>query len=120
MKMRGIAVVLTLLTSTMLLAKDQPSLATDVVPSSRASRVLSAGWTNEQRKFFAPTPSCGDCTSECAPTMKECAAGGQADCYLAAACLCQCNLNEGGCGSSKDALQQCVDDNKKKAADLGR
>ena len=39
-------------------------------------------------------------------------------CYKAAACLCKCNLDEGGCGSSKEALRECYEENEKLARDL--
>jgi len=66
----------------------------------------------------APQTACADCTDKCQSHIDACKNGSQAECYLAAACLCQCNLDAGGCGSDRDALQKCVDDNTKAAKAL--
>jgi hypothetical protein len=58
---------------------------------------------------------CASCGAKCQNYVDECKAGNQKSCYRAAACLCQCNLDAGGCGSDKEALQKCVDDNNKNA-----
>ncbi len=71
---------------------------------------------------LAPTPlvqnACGQCENRCSDKTRQCASGSIKACYEAAVCLCQCNLDAGGCGSSKDALQQCVRDNQRAADDL--
>lgn len=64
----------------------------------------------------ANSAACGGCKS--APQQAACANGSQAACYLAAAWLCQCNLNAGGCGSTPAALQQCISQNQASAASL--
>jgi hypothetical protein len=61
---------------------------------------------------------CAECPKSCETHVTSCKDGSVKECYLAAACLCQCNLDAGGCGSDKEALRQCVDDNKKNARDL--
>ena len=57
--------------------------------------------------------ACSECAGVCKHFVDECKDGNQASCYRAAACLCQCNLDAGGCGSSHEALQKCVDENTK-------
>lgn len=64
-------------------------------------------------------PECADCENRCESWIKGCKEGGQYACYKAAACLCKCNLDEGGCGSSKDALRECYEQNEKLARELG-
>ena len=39
--------------------------------------------------------------------------GTTSSCYRVAEWLCRCNLNASGCGSSRYALQQCIDKTKK-------
>jgi len=68
---------------------------------------------------FAQSGGCGSCTGQCSQVFADCKQGNQASCYLAAACLCQCNLDNGGCGSSREALQQCIDQNNQAAKQLG-
>ena len=67
---------------------------------------------------IAEIAPCSECPRECASHVNACKDGSVKECYLAAACLCQCNLDAGGCGSDKEALRQCVEDNKKNARDL--
>ena len=62
--------------------------------------------------------ACSGCESQCAALTTSCKSGGQSACYRAAACLCQCNLNAGGCGTSTAALQQCVQENTRSAQQL--
>lgn len=62
--------------------------------------------------------ACSECAGKCQHFVDDCKKGGQAACYRAAACLCQCNLDAGGCGSSREALQKCVDENTKRAKEL--
>lgn len=69
---------------------------------------------------IASTPAeCADCENRCEAWMNKCKEGGQYACYKAAACLCKCNLDEGGCGSSKEALRECYEQNEKLARELG-
>jgi hypothetical protein len=63
--------------------------------------------------------ACSQCENKCAGVTQQCKNGSIKSCYLAAVCLCQCNLDAGGCGSSTDALKQCVRDNQKSADALG-
>lgn len=63
-------------------------------------------------------PECAQCEKKCQALIDKCAEGGQQACYKAAACLCKCNLDAGGCGSSKDALRECVENNERAAREL--
>jgi hypothetical protein len=59
--------------------------------------------------------SCGACPNSCGILQASCASGSQVSCYQTAACLCQCHLVNGGCGSSFVGLQQCIADNNASA-----
>jgi len=61
---------------------------------------------------------CSKCEGKCKSWVDKCKEGRQYACYKAAACLCKCNLDAGGCGSSKEALQECYEKNEKLAKDL--
>lgn len=61
---------------------------------------------------------CSKCEGKCKSWIDKCKDGGQRACYKAAACLCKCNLDAGGCGSSKEALQECYEKNEKLAKEL--
>lgn len=63
----------------------------------------------------ASETECARCQKKCRPLTKKCAKGNQTACYKAAACLCRCNLNAGGCGSSKNALRECIESNERAA-----
>jgi hypothetical protein len=65
----------------------------------------------------AQPTTCSECPEKCKSLSDGCKNGDQVSCYRAAACLCQCNLDAGGCGSSREALQKCIDENTKKAQD---
>ena len=67
----------------------------------------------------AAARECADCADRCDGWISKCKEGGQYACYKAAACLCKCNLDEGGCGSSKEALRECYEQNEKQARELG-
>ena len=67
---------------------------------------------------FDPPQECSECEGKCKSWIDRCKAGGQYACYKAAACLCKCNLDAGGCGSSKEALQECYEKNEKLAKEL--
>ena len=75
---------------------------------------------------FAPASSskvsqpqeCSKCEGKCQSWVDKCKEGSQYACYKAAACLCKCNLDAGGCGSSKEALQECYEKNEKLAKEL--
>jgi hypothetical protein len=66
----------------------------------------------------ADTGACDECADTCAAKTQACKDGSIKSCYLAAVCLCQCNLDAGGCGSSKEQLQECIDENQKLADEL--
>lgn len=61
---------------------------------------------------------CAQCENKCKAWTDKCKEGGQYACYKAAACLCKCNLDAGGCGSSKEALKECYEQNEKSAREL--
>jgi hypothetical protein len=61
---------------------------------------------------------CAQCETKCKAWVDKCKEGGQYACYKAAACLCKCNLDAGGCGSSKEALKECYEQNEKSAKEL--
>jgi hypothetical protein len=61
---------------------------------------------------------CAQCENKCKAWVDKCKEGGQYACYKAAACLCKCNLDAGGCGSSKEALKECYEQNEKSAREL--
>jgi hypothetical protein len=63
---------------------------------------------------------CSGCEQRCESRTRECKNGSVRSCYLAAACLCQCNLDAGGCGSSTSSLRECVQQNEKLARELDR
>jgi hypothetical protein len=86
-------------------------------PSAGAAPFAAPGGINAANGSAAATgvaandpdlPECGLCKPQCGSLVTSCQAGGQRDCRLAAACLCKCNLDAGGCGSSRVALAQCV------------
>ena|ERR1041384_7486489 len=94
-------------------AADQPAPK----PSTGAAvaATCSASATGAALAMAAP---CSECPKECESHINACKDGSVKECYLAAACLCQCNLDAGGCGSDKEALRKCVTENKKNARDL--
>ena len=61
---------------------------------------------------------CARCERQCQAWVDKCKEGGQYACYKAAACLCKCNLDAGGCGSSKEALKECYEENERLAKEL--
>jgi len=64
--------------------------------------------------------ACRDCTNACEQRIAACQAGSVKACYQAAACLCRCNLEQGGCGSSTDALRTCAEENERLAREVSR
>ena len=78
----------------------------------------SASAAKYQPEVIDELADCEDCESRCDPWIRRCKEGGQYGCYKAAACLCKCNLDEGGCGSSKEALRECYEENEKRAREL--
>ncbi len=59
------------------------------------------------------------CNSRCAQAKSECNAGSQSACYRAAACQCQCFLDEDTTNApSRNQWRQCVADNTAKADQL--
>ena len=75
----------------------------------------SANLSSVANAFQSACAACGD---RCAARTRACQNGSVRACYEAAACLCECNLQAGGCGSSRDALEECVRENRKAAEQL--
>jgi hypothetical protein len=92
---------------------DGASIQAPVAGRTCSGAVMKAGVA-----YISQSP-CEKCTDNCKARTDECKDGSVKACYLAAACLCQCNLDAGGCGSDKEALQKCVRDNEKNARELG-
>jgi hypothetical protein len=84
--------------------------------SSLASPGTSSA--ESQPELIEASADCADCESRCDSWISKCKEGGQYACYKAAACLCKCNLDEGGCGSSKEALRECYEENERLAREL--
>jgi hypothetical protein len=82
------------------------------LPSADAAEVP------ETSTIFA-AQECAKCEGKCKTWIDKCKEGRQYACYKAAACLCKCNLDAGGCGSSKKALEECYEENEKLARELG-
>jgi TPR repeat protein len=62
----------------------------------------------EQRP--TPKPDCASCAGTCSNLTARCQTS-MAACYEAAACLCRCERERGGCGLSISSLDQCIVDN---------
>jgi len=89
-------------------------LGFSVVTHSRVSRAAA----DENSTVALQPQECSKCEGKCKSWIDKCKDGGQYACYKAAACLCKCNLDAGGCGSSKEALQECYEKNEKLAKEL--
>ena len=105
MKLR-VFIPLVLLVSMLSLSAASSSKVSPAAPAERSAIVLEP-------------QECSKCEGKCKAWIDKCKEGGQYACYKAAACLCKCNLDAGGCGSSKEALQECYEQNEKLAKDLG-
>ena len=89
------------------------------LPLGRSSQVSpSTSAYKAETELIEASSDCADCESRCDSWISKCKEGGQYGCYKAAACLCKCNLDEGGCGSSKEALRECYEENEKLAREL--
>ena len=88
--------------------------------SHAASPLPSAGAADAAEiSTVLAAQECAKCEGKCKTWVDKCKEGGQYACYKAAACLCKCNLDAGGCGSSKKALEECYEENEKLARELG-
>ncbi len=95
------------------------SLSLIGLPQGKSNLVSpSASAAKAQPDVIEAPADCEDCESRCDSWINKCKEGGQYGCYKAAACLCKCNLDEGGCGSSKEALRECYEENEKLAREL--
>ena len=86
---------------------------------SSASSTVSRPVSTADSVTIVAQQECSKCEGKCKNWIDKCQDGGQYACYKAAACLCKCNLDAGGCGSSKEALQECYEKNEKLAKELG-
>lgn len=100
------AFAICLLLSGLILSGAQP---TDISTAKAKAETLSVE---------TPPQECARCAASCKSWVDKCQEGGQYACYKAAACLCKCNLDAGGCGSSKEALKECYEENEKAAKEL--
>lgn len=88
--------------------------------SHPTSSLAAVDGINNTRSCVGAAPQeCAKCEGKCKSWIDKCKDGSQYACYKAAACLCKCNLDAGGCGSSKEALQECYEKNEKAAKELG-
>jgi uncharacterized membrane protein len=62
-----------------------------------------------------PSTTCDDCPGKCLAIKQKCNDGSVRDCFLAGACMCECKLAAGGCGSTPDELRSCISTNRAKA-----
>lgn len=104
-----------LLASATLLAAEHRAAADRMPVPDRGAAKCSFSPGGMKGSAAAP---CAECPNQCQSHVNACKDGSVKECYLAAACLCQCNLDAGGCGSDKEALRQCVEDNNKNARAL--
>jgi hypothetical protein len=96
-------------------AETQKSWNETIEVQRRLSNALNsgssgAGMGSNGASVGGNSGNCNMCESRCASLTSGCR-NSQSSCYRAAACLCQCNIDAGGCGSSISALQRCVSDN---------
>lgn len=72
---------------------------------------------NQQAAQIRAIGMCNACAQngEVAQYRSQCSSGVMSACYRAAAALCQCQLNSGGCGGNVQQLQRCVDTNTQTA-----
>jgi hypothetical protein len=94
--------------------QQQASSRASVPPATAVLRHASAA----REWLAAEAGACDECADTCAAKTQACKDGSIKSCYLAAVCLCQCNLDAGGCGSSREQLKECVDENQKLADEL--
>ena len=88
--------------------------------SNATSSLAAVDGSNKTTSCVGAAPQqCAKCEGKCKAWIDKCKEGGQYACYKAAACLCKCNLDAGGCGSSKEALEECYQKNEKLAKELG-
>ena len=87
-------------------------------PAASSFPLTEAAEVRVSSTVVAPQ-ECAKCEGKCKAWIDKCKEGEQYACYKAAACLCKCNLDAGGCGSSKKALEECYEENEKLAKELG-
>ena len=93
-------------------------------PGLGFTREASPVWSEDaaKLKLFSPVTAvqeCTKCEGKCKAWVEKCKDGSQYGCYKASACLCKCSLDAGGCGSSKQALEDCNEENEKRAKEVG-
>jgi|GEM_PF-7063484 len=87
--------------------------SSDQIQTALNSQLDQFGQVSQQNR----QRQCAACSSDAdvARFTAECEGGGQAACYRAAAAVCACKANAGGCGNYLPTLQACVRDNTQKA-----
>jgi hypothetical protein len=94
-------------------------LLSGAILSNSQTTIRATARTEGSKAIVVRSPQeCAQCADKCKAWADKCQEGGQYACYKAAACLCKCNLDAGGCGSSKEALKQCYEENEKSAKEL--
>lgn len=89
-----------------------------ILSNSRTTSNAAANYDGDSTTAATLPQECARCEDKCKAWVDKCKEGGQYACYKAASCLCKCNLDAGGCGSSKEALRECYEQNEKLARDL--
>ncbi len=79
-------------------------------PSATLPAAATGGSAAPAAPAVAVLPAaCGTCASvRCAVSFAACGAGSAGACGEAAACVCACQLEQGGCGGSLEALRRCA------------
>jgi hypothetical protein len=89
-----------------------------ILGNSQTSITATAKAQADPAAMVTLPQECAQCEGKCKALVDKCKEGGQSACYKAAACLCKCNLDAGGCGSSKEALRECYEQNERLAREL--
>lgn len=84
------------------------------------NRQTAAAINNDSNGGASVAPACSSCVNSCQAEKRACEGGSQSGCYRAAACQCECQMRNGGCGATMASLQQCVSENSKNAAAIAR
>jgi hypothetical protein len=111
-----------LLLPVLLLGGEQRLAGRDTLPTPTLATVAAdapVACSPAAAATAAGAQSCSSCEGRCADQKRRCEDGSIKACYLAAACLCRCNLEAGGCGSSTSVLKECVEENERRAREIG-
>ena len=79
----------------------------DVAELARAAS--AAALASAAELSLTPPQRCERCQqSRCTDLITSCNAGALPACHAAAACLCKCDLDAGGCGVAESELRACI------------